>query len=123
KTGQGIDELLAAICERVPGPRGHANARTQALIFDSEYDDYRGVITYFRLINGKLQTGDRIRMMGTGRVYPIADMGKFTPKMTSYKQPMAAGEVGYLVANIKTLDDVNIGDTITLDNQPADEAL
>lgn len=123
KTGEGIKELLAAICDRLPGPKGDPEAKTQALIFDSEYDDYRGVVTYFRMFNGKLKQGDKIRMMGTGRTYPITDMGKFTPKMTSYKQPMYAGEVGYMVANIKTLDDVNIGDTITLDLHPADEPL
>ncbi|MFA9479898.1 translation elongation factor 4 [Phycisphaerales bacterium AB-hyl4] len=123
KTGQGIGELLAAICDRLPGPKGKTEAKTQALIFDSEYDDYRGVITYFRMMNGKLQVGDRIRMMGTGRVFPIVDIGKFTPKMTSYKQPIEAGEVGYMVANIKTLDDVNIGDTITRDTDPAPEPL
>ncbi|MFW6032782.1 MAG: translation elongation factor 4 [Phycisphaeraceae bacterium] len=123
KTCEGVDELLEAICARLPGPTGDAEAKTQGLIFDSEYDDYRGVITYFRLMNGKLQTGDKIRMMGTGRTYPVTDLGKFTPKMTSYKQPMYAGEVGYMVANIKTLDDVNIGDTITLDSKPADEPL
>ncbi len=119
KTGQGIDELLAAICTRFSTPVGNPEADTQALIFDSEYDDYRGVITYFRLINGRLRAGDRIRMMGTGRTYVIGELGKFTPKPTPFRHPMAAGEVGYMVAAIKTLDDVNIGDTITLDAHPA----
>ncbi len=123
KTGQGIDELLAAICERLPGPSGDPNAKTQALIFDSEYDDYRGVIVYFRLFNGKLRVGDKLLMMGTGRSYTISEMGKFTPKMTPMNSPMAAGEVGYMVAAIKTLEDVNIGDTITLALDPADKPL
>ena len=123
KSGQGVDELMAAICRRLPGPRGEANAKTQALIFDSVYDDYRGVVTYFRLMNGKLSVGDRVYMMRIGRTYTINELGKFTPQMTGFKQPLAAGEVGYMVASIKTLDDVNIGDTITLDTDRADEPL
>jgi GTP-binding protein LepA len=123
KTGEGLSELLAAICDRLPPPKGDPDTRTQALIFDSEYDDYRGVIVYFRLIHGRLQSGEKIRMMGTGRTFGITELGKFTPKMTVYKQPMAAGEVGYMVANIKTLDDVRIGDTITRELDPADEPL
>jgi len=123
KTGVGVDELLAAICDRLPAPRGQTDAKTQALIFDSEYNDYRGVIVYFRLMNGQLQVGDKVRMMGTGRTYSITELGKFTPKPTAYKQPMSAGEVGYLVASIKTLDDVNIGDTMTRDLDPAEEPL
>ena len=123
KTGQGIDELLAAICERLPGPKGDPEAKTQAMIFDSVYDDYRGIVIYYRLFNGRLAVGDKVRMMSTGRSWVITELGKFAPKMTTMKQPASAGEVGYLVAAIKTLDDVNIGDTITLDRDPADEAL
>ncbi|MCC7407753.1 MAG: elongation factor 4 [Phycisphaeraceae bacterium] len=123
KTGLGIDDLLAAICTKLPGPKGDAEAKTQALIFDSEYDDYRGVIVYFRLINGRLKVGDKVRMMGTGRTYHVTEMGKFMPKMMPIKAPFEAGEVGYLVAAIKTLADVNIGDTLTLDLHPAEEAL
>ncbi|HEX7008989.1 MAG TPA: translation elongation factor 4 [Phycisphaeraceae bacterium] len=123
KTGEGIEELLAAVCERLPGPKGDPAGKTQALIFDSEYDDYRGVIVYFRLFNGRLQAGDKIRMMGTGRTYTVVELGKFVPKMTPYKEPMLAGEVGYMVANIKTLEDVNIGDTITLELDPAPQPL
>ncbi len=123
KSGVGVDELLAAICDRLPGPVGDPEAKTQALIFDSEYDDYRGVIVYFRVFNGKLTAGDKIRMMRTGRTYTITELGKFTPKMTAMKQPLAAGEVGYFVASIKTLEDVHIGDTITLDLYPADKPL
>ena len=123
KSGEGVDELLGAICTRFPGPRGDTEAKTRALIFDSEYDDYRGVVVYFRLFDGRLKVGDRIRMMGTGMTYTISEMGKFMPKMVAQKQPMAAGEVGYFVAAIKTLDDVNIGDTITLDLHPAAEPL
>ena len=123
KSGQGITELLDAICERLPAPKGDPEAKTQALIFDSEYDDYRGVITYFRLMNGKLSLGDKVRMMRAGRTYQATELGKFTPHMTRMKGPFSAGEVGYLVAAIKSLEDVNIGDTITLDAHPADQAL
>ncbi len=123
KSGLGVKELLDAVCERLPGPTGDPSAPTQALIFDSEYDDYRGVVVYFRLFNGRLQVGDKIRMMGTGRSYTITELGKFTPKMTPYRQAMEAGEVGYMVAAIKTLQDVNIGDTITLDLYPAEKPL
>ena len=123
KSGQGIDDLLSAISERLPPPAGDPDAKTQALVFDCKYDDYRGVIVYFRLFNGKLVVGDRIAMMGTGRTYNLSEVGKFTPKMTALRQPMAAGEVGYIVASIKRLDDINIGDTITLDTHPADESL
>ena len=123
KTGLGIDELLQAIAERLPAPKGDPDAPTQALIFDSEYDDYRGVIVYFRLINGRLRPGDRIYMMGTGRTFTATEMGKFMPKMTPFKDSMAAGEVGYLVAAIRTLADVNIGDTVTLDLHRAPQAL
>ena len=119
KTGQGIAELLDAICERLPPPRGDADEPTTALIFDSVYDDYRGVVVYFRLFGGRLNMGQRIRTMGTGRTYVISEFGKFTPHMTRQTTPMAAGEVGYLVASIKSLEDVNIGDTITLDAHPA----
>ena len=123
KTGQGVDELLSAICERLPGPKGDGQAKTQAMIFDSVYDEYRGVIIYYRLFNGQLTVGDKVRMMSTGRSWVITEMGKFVPKMISIKAPASAGEVGYLVAAIKTLDDVHIGDTMTLDRDPAEGAL
>ena len=123
KTGQGVEELLHGICDRLPGPAGKTESKTQAMIFDSEYDDYRGVVVYFRLFHGKLAAGDKIRMMGTGRTYTVTEMGKFTPRMTPYKKPMEAGEVGYLVCAIKALDEVNIGDTITRDTDPAEKPL
>ncbi|MCX5662702.1 MAG: translation elongation factor 4 [Planctomycetota bacterium] len=123
KTGQGLDELLDAICNRLPPPKDDLAQRTKALIFDSEYDDYRGVVVYFRLFAGRLALGDKIRMMGTGRSYSITEMGKFTPRMTPQKTPFEAGEVGYFSAQIKALDEVNIGDTVTLENAPAPEAL
>ncbi len=123
KTGQGVPELLDAICERFPAPKGNINAKTAALIFDAIYDDYRGVIVYFRMVHGKMKVGERIRMMGTGRTFTITELGKFRPKMTPNDDEFEAGDVGYMVAAIKTLEDVNIGDTITRDLDPADEPL
>ena len=124
KTGQGLEDLLDAICNNLPAPKQYITAPTKALIFDSKYDDYRGVIVYVRMFDGKLQQGDKIRMMGTGRNFQLAEIGKFSPRMAAQgKVPLTAGEVGYFVANIKTLDDVNIGDTVTLDHNPAPEAL
>jgi GTP-binding protein LepA len=119
KSGEGVDELMGAVCQRLPGPGGEPEANTQALIFDSEYNDYKGVIVYFRLFNGKLTVGDKIRMMRTGRTFNVTEIGKFTPSMTTYKKPVEAGEVGFLTAQIKTLEDVNIGDTITQEANPA----
>ncbi|MEQ9460645.1 MAG: translation elongation factor 4 [Phycisphaeraceae bacterium] len=123
KTGEGVKELLDAICERFPEPRGKIDAPLQALVFDAKYDDYRGVIVYFRMINGTMKKGDRVRMMKVGRVYQITELGKFRPTMTATDEPFEAGDVGYMVAAIKTLEDVHIGDTMTLDLRPAEKAL
>ncbi len=122
KTGQGIDEMLTAIVEQLPAPTGDADGPASALIFDSSYDDYRGVIVYVRVFHGRLAVGDKIQMMGTRQEYQISSMGKFCPKPTDVKQ-LGAGEVGYVVANIRELSAVHVGDTITLANRPAAEAL
>jgi len=123
KTGEGVPELLDAICARCPPPKGVIAAPLQALIFDAIYDDYRGVIVYFRVMNGSMKKGDRIKMMRVGRTYQVTELGKFRPGMTPTDEPFEAGDVGYMVAAIKTLEDVNIGDTITLDTAPAAQAL
>ncbi len=125
KSGLGVPALLDAVCDRIHGPKGDPEAKTQALIFDSKYDDYRGVIVYFRVMNGRLTQGDKVFMMGTGRTWQITEIGKFTPKMNPLGKggSLAAGETGYFVANIKTLSDVNIGDTVTLDQHRTDEPL
>ena len=122
KSGLGIDDLFRAICLKLPGPQGDANAPLQALIFDSKYDEYRGVIVYVRVMNGRIGMGQKIRMMGQQRVYQITAMGKFAPKTISVPN-LAAGEVGFFVANIKALGDVTIGDTVTDVNNPAVEPL
>ncbi|QDU70194.1 translation elongation factor 4 [Mucisphaera calidilacus] len=123
KSGEGVKELLDAICERFPEPRGVVGEPLQALIFDAKYDDYRGVIIYFRVVNGTMRKGDRIRMMKIGRTFYVTELGKFRPEMTPTQEPFEAGDVGYMVAAIKTLEDVHIGDTITLDTRPAEKAL
>ncbi|MEM7681833.1 MAG: translation elongation factor 4 [Planctomycetota bacterium] len=123
KTGVGVAELLDAICQKCPPPRGNPDAKLRALIFDAKYDDYRGVVVYFRVIDGRLKKGDRILMMGAKRTFAVTELGKFRPKMTATPEPFEAGDVGYLVAAIKSLDEVNVGDTITLDTDRATEAL
>ncbi|MEN0020283.1 MAG: translation elongation factor 4, partial [Planctomycetota bacterium] len=122
KTGEGIPELLAAICDRFPDPRKSEIKETRALIFDAIYDDYRGVVIYIRVFDGELKVGDKIRMMGLDRTYSITELGKYTPKPNKVKS-LGAGETGYLVAAIKTLADVRVGDTITSDLRPAAEPL
>ncbi|HEY4329278.1 MAG TPA: translation elongation factor 4 [Phycisphaerae bacterium] len=122
KTGQGVDDLLKAIAEKLPGPKGSVDAPLQCLIFDSKYDDYRGVIVYVRVINGRLNIGQKIRMMGTNNVFIVNDLGKFTPRPTKIAS-FGAGEVGFIVANIKTIQDVTIGDTVCDANDPNPVAL
>ncbi len=122
KTGAGVPELLHAICEKLPGPGGSVDAPTQALVFDSVYDDYRGVITYIRIMNGRLKVGDPILMMKQQRTYTVTGLGKMTPCEHKVKT-LEAGEVGFLYASIKSLDEVSIGDTITLDKARAAAAL
>ncbi len=122
KTGQGIDELMQAIVERLPEPKGDNNAALQALIFDSTYDDYRGVICYIRVVNGRISKGDKIQLMSSGQMYQVGELGQFRPNMTPI-ETLQAGQVGYLIANIKNLGDVRVGDTITLISNPASDKL
>lgn len=122
KTGQGIPELLDSICRFFPAPRKSEISQSRALIFDAVYDDYRGVIIYVRAFDGRLAVGDRIRMMSSGRTWAITELGRYTPKPVKINA-LEEGEVGYLIASIKTLDEVRIGDTITLDKDPAAEPL
>jgi len=122
KTGEGIPDLLDAICERFRGPREPETHKTRALIFDAVYDDYRGVIVYCRVFDGTLKVGDKIRMMGLGRTHAVTELGKYTPKPTKVKE-VGPGETCYLVAAIKTLGDVRVGDTITIEHDPADAPL
>jgi GTP-binding protein LepA len=124
KTGKGIAELLAAVCEKFPPPRSPAVAQTRALIFDAQYDDYRGVIVYVRVFDGRLAVGDKIRMMGAGRTFTITDIIKHTPKPTRVESGrIGPGETASIVAAIRSLKDVRVGDTVTLEADPAAEPL
>ncbi|HVT89717.1 MAG TPA: translation elongation factor 4 [Tepidisphaeraceae bacterium] len=122
KTGQGIDELITKLCDQLPPPRGLPDLPTRALIFDSIYDDYRGVITYVRVIDGELKKGQKIRFMGTGKLYQVTDLAKLMPRPKQVEK-IGTGEVGFIVAAIKDLHDVRIGDTVTDADAPATEAL
>jgi GTP-binding protein LepA len=122
KTGQGIDELLDRLCRDLPAPRGKPDAATRALIFDSIYDDYRGVIAYVRVVDGELAKGQKILLMGTGREYQINDLAKLVPRPARVER-IGTGEVGFIVAAIRDLHDVRVGDTVTDAAAPATEAL
>ena len=122
KTGQGIDELLELLVRRIPPPIGNPEGPLQALIIDSWFDNYVGVVSLVRVVNGSLATGARMRVMSTGRVYPVTDVGAFTPKMTK-RSILATGEVGYVIAGIKDIDGAPVGDTITTERDSASAAL
>lgn len=122
KTGEGIQELLQAIIKRVPYPKGEEDAPLQALIFDSFFESYRGVIISTRIVNGQVRVGDKIKMMETGAVYDVTELGVTTPKEEK-KNLLRAGDVGYIAASIKDIRDVRVGDTITLENNPATKPL
>jgi len=122
KTGQGIDDLIGKLCEQLPAPRGLADQPLRALIFDSIYDDYRGVIVYVRVVDGELRKGMKIRLMGADREYQVTDLGKLMPRPKQVDR-IGTSEVGFLVAAIKDLHDVRLGDTVTDAQNPAAEAL
>ena len=122
KTGVGIDELLEAIINKIPAPTGNSFSPLKALIFDSLFDAYRGVIISIRVAEGEVKVGDMIRMMETGAVYDVVGLSINTPKEKQVKS-LKAGEVGCLYASIKSISDVLVGDTITLDNNPANQPL
>ena len=122
KTGEGIDKLLESIIEDIPSPKGDINKPTKALIFDSLFDAYRGVITSIRVMDGEIKVGDIIKMMETNANYDVVGLSINTPKEEKVKS-LKAGEVGYLYASIKSISDVHVGDTITLESNPAKEAL
>ena len=122
KSGKGVKELLDAVCALLPAPEDKSDQKTQALIFDSHSDEYRGVICYIRIVAGSLNVKQKIRFMGTDKTYIITELGKFSPEMIP-SDSLNTGEVGYLIANIRELADVTVGDTITLESDPADEPL
>ena len=122
KTGENVDQVLDAIVERVPAPAGEADGPTRALIFDSYYDDYRGVILYIRIVDGQLTKNDQIRMMATKANGIALEVGKLAPAMQPL-DTMKTGEIGYIVTNLKTTRDAKVGDTVTVQRSQSDQPL
>ena len=122
KTGEGVDTLYEAIVNQIPAPTGVADDPLKALIFDSHYDPYRGVIVHCRLFSGRMKPGDEIRFMHSGAEYKVEDTGRFQLQLVS-KPELSAGDVGYFIAGIKTISDIRVGDTVTLRDNPADEPM
>jgi GTP-binding protein LepA len=122
KDGRGIREILEAIVELIPPPQGDPTAPLQALMFDSWYDNYRGVVAQVRVKNGSIKIGDKILLMATGKQYEVVGLGVFNPFPIEIKE-LRCGEVGFIIANIKTVADTQIGDTITHAERPCSEPL
>jgi GTP-binding protein LepA len=122
KTGQGVDAVIETSVDRVGHPQGDPDAPLQALIFDAKYDEYRGIVVYLRIINGTLRKGDIAHTIGVGADYEAVDIGKFMPKMVPH-DTLSVGEVGYFISNIKKLEDVRVGDTMTVAKGQQAEAL
>ena len=122
KTGQGVDELLDAVCERIPAPTGDPDAPLQALIFDSQFDQYRGVVSSIRVMNGKMTSGSRLKFMQTGALHEIIEIGARRPATTPLPE-LGPGEVGYLIAGIKDVAEARSGETVTTANHGASEPL
>ena len=122
KEGIGIDELLERIISDIPAPSGDPDGKLKALIFDSKYDNYKGVIIYTRIFDGKVAKGDVIRLMNTGKKYEVTEVGMCVPGPVA-TECLRAGEVGYICGSIKQVSDARVGDTITLESDPADEML
>ncbi|OIN89489.1 elongation factor 4 [Candidatus Berkelbacteria bacterium CG_4_9_14_0_2_um_filter_42_30] len=122
KTGQGVEEILNAVIERIPPPSGDEEKPLQALIFDSVYDPYRGVVAYARVVNGKIESNSEIKLILTGSQGRAEEIGIFSPKLISHS-PLSAGEIGYIVSGFKSVSEAAVGDTITLAKNPADSPL
>jgi GTP-binding protein LepA len=122
KSGLGVQDVLEAIVKRIPAPEGDVEAPLQALIIDSWFDPYLGVVSLVRVVHGQLQKGDKMRVMSTGRHYDVDQVGIFTPKRTP-KDKLSAGEVGYVIAGIKEILGAPVGDTLTLEKNPSSDSL
>ena len=122
KTGVGIDEILEAIVKHLPAPAGDNNAPLKALIFDSYFDSYRGVVALVRVVEGRIKKGDKLKMMATGKVFEVTELGCFRPAAKELTE-LDTGEVGFLAGSIKDVKDVRVGDTVTFLNNPAKEPL
>ena len=114
KTGLGIEALLEAVVERIPAPENNTHKRLRGMIFDSHFDDYRGVITYIKIVDGKIKKGDKMKVMSTGKAFDVLEVGVFSPVMAKV-DILEAGDVGYIISGIKDIGDTKVGDTITLD--------
>ena len=123
KTGLNIEQVLEAIVRDVPPPKGDESAPLKALIFDSYYDSYLGVVVNVRVMDGSLTSGDRIKLMSTGAVFDVVDVGFMTPFGLQKTEKISAGDVGYITASIKSVGDTQVGDTITLESNPTDSPL
>ena len=123
KTGLNVEEVLERIVTDIPAPKGDKNAPLTALVFDSYYDPYKGVVVYFRVMSGRLKTGDKIRMMATGADFDTVEIGRKRATSMEPCDVLEAGEVGYLTASIKTVNEARVGDTVTLADNPAKEPL
>ena len=123
KTGLNIEDVLEEIVEKVPEPEGDENAPLKALIFDSYYDSYKGVVCHIRVKDGKVKPGTKIKLMSTDKVYEVVETGVFTPALMPLKEGLSAGEVGYITASIKNVRDARVGDTVTEAARPTEEAL
>ncbi len=122
KAGIGIEDILEQVVEYVPAPSGDIEAPLKALIFDSIYDSYRGVVLNIRVIDGVVRPGDKIQMMSNGKTFDVTEVGVFSPKPIA-RDYLMVGDVGYITASIKTVQDTRVGDTVTLADNPAAEAL
>ena len=122
KTGEGIKQLVEAIIEKIPAPTGSSNDKLKALVFDSHFDPYKGVVALVRVKSGKINVKDKIKFMKTSATYEVTELGVSTPHLKQEKT-LDCGEVGYLCASIKSISDIKVGDTITLETNPADIAL
>ena len=123
KTGLNIEQVLEAVVANIPAPTGDTDAPLKALIFDSYYDSYLGVVVYVRIIDGTLKSGDRIKLMNTGAEFDVVDVGYMAPFGLKKADVLSAGEVGYITASIKNIGDTRVGDTVTLADNPASEAM
>ena len=122
KTGLNVEDALETIVEKIPAPNGDEDAPLKALIFDSYYDSYKGVVCYVRIIDGKVKPGTKVKLMATNKVYDITEVGVFTPKLMPING-LSAGDVGYITASIKNVADARVGDTVTEADRPTAEAL
>ena len=122
KTGEGIDEILEAVVTRIPSPTGNPNAPLQALIFDSVYNSFRGIIAYFKIVNGTLHSGDHVKFFNTGMDYDADEIGVLKMDMIPRKE-LSCGEVGYIISGIKNAREVKVGDTITQVTNPCEKAI